>query len=111
MKIVGGGGLCPPEAERGRAWEPSQGSHYSHNLDTDTTPSRPWIALITVRSWSTWPTSTWKVLIPRRSSVVLHLAWEILTPCSVKHLEMDARMPGRSWLSTSTATGRGVCAP
>ena len=24
---VGGGGLCLPEPERGRVWEPSQGSH------------------------------------------------------------------------------------
>jgi len=24
---VGGGGLCPPEPERGRVWEPFQGSH------------------------------------------------------------------------------------
>ena len=29
---VGGGGLCPPQPQRGRVWEPSQGSHHNRFL-------------------------------------------------------------------------------
>ena len=29
---VGEGGLRPPEPERGRVWEPSEGSHYTHRV-------------------------------------------------------------------------------
>jgi hypothetical protein len=55
---VGEGGLCPPEPERGRVWEPSQGSHnndmqfpwaLTENRPTSTDRARssvvPWIIL------------------------------------------------------------------
>jgi hypothetical protein len=35
---VGEGGLSPPEPERGRAWEPSQGSHLNDRVGSPTAP-------------------------------------------------------------------------
>ena len=48
---------------------------------------------------------TWKVFTARPSSVVRHLACEMLTPCSVKSFDIAAKRPGRSEQVTCTATG------
>ena len=81
---------------------------FYHSRAAETTPSIDPRLRSTVLSCSRCPTVTWKVFTARPSSVVRHLAWEMLTPCSVNDLEMAASRPGRSVQVTWTATGRSV---